>query len=169
MQRQPTLILEQNRRILPGRRSPSTFLGSMSKVFWTRRVVTPLKGTFGHPRSAPTKGFGPSDGLFGRFHCARGWRGHVRAAFEPDGIGGSDPQQALADPNCWQCPCPDLLVHLFAADKPILRQLRDGHVRVGMRFEVLKAHGFAPRLLHLSALKRAGGVEQMIVSADENR
>lgn len=65
---------------------------------------------------------------------------HVSAAFEFNGVGGSDPQQARADPNCWQCPCPDLLVHLLAADKPILRQFRDGHVRLGMGLEVLYAH-----------------------------
>ena len=78
--------------------------------------------------------------LFGALRCAGGCPAHVGKAFELDGISGSDQYQAWAEPNGWQCPGLDLLVHLFADNEPVLRQLGDGHVRLRMRLQVFYAH-----------------------------
>ena len=67
-------------------------------------------------------------------------RPHVREAFEFAGVSGSDAQQARTESNRRQRARVDVFVDLFAADDPVLRQLRHCYIWLCMRFEIFQTH-----------------------------
>jgi hypothetical protein len=82
------------------------------------------------------------DGLSGSFRTLR-WSTQIRTTFEFDRVNCSDAHEAGAESNGRQCSGVDLFVNLLAANEPVRRKLRHGHVRFRMLLKITYARGLS--------------------------
>ena len=67
-------------------------------------------------------------------------RTHIRAALEGARVDCTDSQKARTKPDRGQGAGLDLLINLFAANEPVLREFCHGNVRLSMRLKIMDSH-----------------------------